>query len=176
MKGLVPLNLAAAIAFATTIATAAAFPPPFLCEQYCRAKGYGCNDFRIGANKLLSCAQACHMRLELRVPQYECRSYCRSPSFLYPQGRRKPDACSLTVAGHVYPLCSSSKCTRHVFQRENAWGETSCEDGVCGSEPCFDGCNVMGDAMVALLDNIYASKDNTSNDLAANCCEPERYA
>lgn len=174
MKGRVPLYLAAAVTF-TAAAASAAFPPPFLCEQYCRAKGYGCNDFRVGANKLLSCAQACHMRLKLRVPQYECRSYCRSSNRMIKPGRA-PDACSLTIAGHVYPLCSSSKCTRHVFQRENAWGETSCEDGVCGSEPCFDGCNVMGDAMVALLDNIYASKDNTSNDLAANCCEPERYA
>eukprot|EP00946_MAST-07B_sp_MAST-7B-sp1_P001918 g1918.t1 len=158
------------LAFGAVLATASppAFPPDDLCAHYCRAKGYGCNDFRVGANRRLSCAQACHMRLKLKIGQYKCREYCQTATFWRPG--LAPDACNLVVAGHEYHMCSSA-CGRHVFVRESVWGEEKCTEGVCGSEPCLDGCAIMSDELNVLLETYYGADDNGTTATKKNASE-----
>jgi hypothetical protein len=97
------------------------------CENYCNAKGYGCNDYRTGANQLLSCSQACHMRLELQQSSLQCASLCdRTPS----------SGCTLTVAGHTYQMCHT--CSKQVFMKHGI----ECRFGVCETKACYDGCSV----------------------------------
>ena len=97
------------------------------CENYCNAKGYGCNDYRTGANQLLSCSQACHMRLELQQSTLQCSSYC---------DRTSNSGCTLAVAGHTYQMCHT--CSKHVFMKHGI----ECRFGVCGTKACYDGCSV----------------------------------
>merc|ERR1712054_646772 len=75
------------------------------CLELCQAKGYGCSDYRVGANQMLSCAQACYMRTTLGVEEEQCRSHC---------ARNGGSGCSLTVAGHRFDMCW--RCDDHVTQ------------------------------------------------------------
>merc|ERR1711988_1632766 len=60
------------------------------CAAFCAKKHFGCLDYRKGANQMLSCAQACHMRVALDQSKDQCMSRC---------DRHGNSGCTLTVNG-----------------------------------------------------------------------------
>jgi hypothetical protein len=77
---------------------------------------------------MLSCAQACHMRVKLAQTQDQCEERC---------DRRGDSGCSLSVNGEVLSMCS--RCEKHIFSRGN---DKTCKFGVCSQDACRTGCGV----------------------------------
>ena len=115
------------------------------CVSMCKRKGYGClTNPRVGANQMISCAQACHMRTVLAQTAQQCEKHC---------ARNGQSGCSLRVAGgHTYSMCS--RCADHITFRGDG---TKCAFGVCGQQECRDGCRFGGTAATAAA--AAASKD-----------------
>ena len=116
------------------VATTNSFSDHEYCRKYCLSKRYGCNDFNIGSNQLLSCAQSCHMRNVLNVTEAFCLSKC---------DRNMRSGCALVVKQHVYDLCGT--CERQSFNRKPHLKEYrmyKCDRGVCSRDACIDGCRV----------------------------------
>ena len=107
------------------------------CVAMCKRKGYGClANPRVGANQMISCAQACHMRTVLAQTAQQCEKHC---------ARNGQSGCSLRVAGgHTYSMCS--RCADHITFRGDG---TKCAWGVCGQQECRDGCRFGGAAATA---------------------------
>jgi hypothetical protein len=98
------------------------------CAAFCEKKGFGCLDYRTGANQMLSCAQACHMRVKLAQTQDQCAGKC---------DRHGSSGCSLKVNGQVLSMCG--RCEKHVFQKGDG---NMCNFGVCSADACKTGCSV----------------------------------
>merc|ERR1739844_71365 len=94
------------------------------CSSKCQAAGYCCNDYKIGSNQMISCAQACMMRTRgtsWADMATEKHWICN---------RNGGSGCSLWVKGHEYPFCSDCQDLTHNPQCK--WGVQSpaaCEYG-----------------------------------------------
>merc|ERR1711959_260969 len=97
-------------------ATAAAF-----CKKKCQAKGFCCNDFRVGSNQMLSCAQACMIRAR-GTSQQQCEGHC---------DRNGQSGCQKTIGAHTYSMCSRCKDLK-----------ASCPWGVHKKKECTVGCTM----------------------------------
>merc|ERR1712151_825731 len=77
--------------------------PEDYCAFSCKAAGYCCNDYRVGSNQMISCAQACMMRTRgasLADMATENRGLC---------DRNGASGCFLDVGGRQYSFCSQCK-------------------------------------------------------------------
>eukprot|EP00419_Tripos_fusus_P046786 CAMPEP_0172834484 /NCGR_PEP_ID=MMETSP1075-20121228/25082_1 /TAXON_ID=2916 /ORGANISM="Ceratium fusus, Strain PA161109" /LENGTH=295 /DNA_ID=CAMNT_0013677393 /DNA_START=35 /DNA_END=920 /DNA_ORIENTATION=- len=89
------------------------------CASHCKNREFCCNDYTIGSNQMISCAQACIMRTR-GLPREDCRRHCdRGPS----------SGCSKVVQGNKYSFCSSCtdltnnpKCRHGVASPDDAIG------------------------------------------------------
>lgn len=88
------------------------------CHDACEAAGFCCNDFRVGANQYLSCAQACMIR-KRGSPAETCKNECEKPQH----------GCSVAVAGFNYDVC-------HVCDDLRQ----DCPYGVMSHKACEYGC------------------------------------
>lgn len=88
------------------------------CERKCRAAGFCCNNFEIGANQYLSCAQGCMIRKRGATVD-SCRVSCLHRG------------CHLDVAGHDYFSCGACRDLK-----------PSCPYGVMSQLPCAHGCGL----------------------------------
>lgn len=122
------------------------------CAVFCQAHRFGCNSAAAGsANQMLSCAQACHMRLALKLTWAQCHPHC---------ARTPHSGCELTVAGHAYALCG--RCARHEFTGPD---DHVCTFGVCSNRACVEGCLVPEDFNANAT---AAEADTIKNDEAGN--------
>ena len=92
------------------------------CAMNCRASGFCCNDFRVGSNQLISCAQACMMR-ERGTIEDACHAQC--------DDRNNNRACETVEQGHSYSHCGTC-----------ADMDDTCPHGVQNEDACHMGCNV----------------------------------
>merc|ERR1711959_272458 len=97
-------------------ATAAAF-----CKKQCASRGFCCNDFRVGSNQMISCAQACMIRAR-GSSQQQCQTHCN---------RNGQSGCQKTIGQHLYSMCSRCKDLK-----------PSCTWGVHKKEECAIGCTM----------------------------------
>jgi len=97
-------------------ATAAAF-----CKKQCASRGFCCNDFRVGSNQMISCAQACMIRAR-GSSQQQCQTHCN---------RNGQSGCQKTIGQHLYSMCSVCKDLK-----------PSCPWGVHKKEECTIGCTM----------------------------------
>jgi len=88
------------------------------CHEKCSAAGFCCNDFQVGSNQYLSCAQGCMIRAR-GSPAQECQVACLH------------HGCHLTMNGHDYRSCDVC-----------ADKKPSCPYGVMSQKPCHYGCVV----------------------------------
>jgi len=89
------------------------------CEKKCRAAGFCCNNYEIGANQFLSCAQGCMMR-KRGAPADSCRVSCLHRG------------CHYDVDGHSYFSCGVCNDLK-----------PSCPYGVMSQLPCAHGCGIV---------------------------------
>eukprot|EP00941_MAST-03F_sp_MAST-3F-sp1_P003132 g3132.t1 len=85
------------------------------CENQCKKKGFCCNDHTIGSNQLLSCAQACVIRIR-GTDETTCLSVVKD--------LKQNRGCSRRVNGKTYHFC----------QRCNDLNEVECSDSPHGVE------------------------------------------
>eukprot|EP01050_Picozoa_sp_SAG11_P028959 SAG11_NODE_7963_length_1077_cov_1.295501_1_plen_249_part_01 len=96
------------------------------CAEECRSLGFCCNDYTVGSNRLLSCAQACMIRARGATAE-QCTGHCDEVE----AGRNNADSCSRTIGGHAYSFCQS--CTDL---------DDTCPHGVQSGLACAAGCSV----------------------------------
>eukprot|EP00942_MAST-04A_sp_MAST-4A-sp1_P008781 g8781.t1 len=94
-----------------------------MCYDYCQSKSFCCNDYKTGSNQLLSCAQACMIRMrDSGLSKKDCKAnYCDG----------KQNGCSLEVKGFKYDMCQ--KCSDLTDK---------CPHGVQDEKPCMAGCDM----------------------------------
>ena len=107
-------------------------PPPGAwdeqrCADECRALGYCCGDHTVGSNQLLSCSQACMIRVRGSSAAV-CTAACDEER-----------GCSRTVNGHAYGMCGS--CEDLDLDGD---GTLECVHGVQSTQACHVGCG-LGD-------------------------------
>merc|ERR1712066_724853 len=88
--------------------------PEDYCAFSCKAAGYCCNDYTVGSNQMISCAQACMMRTlgtSWADMATENHSLC---------ARNGASGCSLQVGGRQYSFCSS--CSDLTDSPQCKWG------------------------------------------------------
>ena len=91
------------------------------CHDECAALGFCCNDFSVGSNQLLSCAQACMVRAR-GAGADTCSQACDEQD--------ASRGCARTVGGHTYHMCQAC----HDL-------DDSCPHGVQqGAGACQAGC------------------------------------
>ena len=106
-------------------AAMAEFDDSETCRQECAAAGFCCNDWLVGSNQLISCAQACMIR-KRGTPQAECEDKCTTRE----QNRR----CETHVNGFTYTHCSTCDDL-----------DDTCPHGVQDdSNACQTGCAMQG--------------------------------
>lgn len=101
--------------------------PDEYCSFRCKEAGYCCNDYKVGSNQMISCAQACMMRtLGTTWTQMasEKSGLCR---------RDGGSGCELTVGGRSYPFCSSC---------QDLTASPSCRHGVASQGACDFGASL----------------------------------
>merc|ERR1711957_418318 len=101
--------------------------PGEYCSSACRAAGFCCNDFAVGSNQMISCAQACMMRVRgSSLPEMLTASngLCE---------RNGGSGCSLSVKGHGYSFCS--RCS-------DLTDTPKCRFGVASSDACNYGASL----------------------------------
>ena len=91
-----------------------------MCADECASQGFCCNDFTIGSNQLLSCAQACMIRMR-GAEQPTCEAVCHD--------RAANRGCSTTHDGFTYGHCASCDDL-----------DATCPHGVQSSAACEAGC------------------------------------
>mmetsp|Transcript_63450 Transcript_63450/g.127232 ORF Transcript_63450/g.127232 Transcript_63450/m.127232 type:complete len:196 (-) Transcript_63450:166-753(-) len=116
------------------------------CAEECQSRGFCCNDFKIGSNQMISCAQACMIRAR-GTTKHDCEGHC---------DRHEQSGCSETVGGHTYHLCQDC---------EDLTNEAKCHHGVQSPLACETGCSIdVGDSGflkvgdVATFDLFYAER------------------
>ena len=90
------------------------------CRRECAAAGFCCNDWAVGSNQLISCAQACMIR-KRGSSQTECDEKCTA--------REANPRCQTSINGFTYSHCSTCDDL-----------DDSCPHGVQGVEACRAGC------------------------------------
>merc|ERR1712066_735779 len=98
------------------------------CSAKCQAAGYCCNDPSVGSNQMISCAQACMMRL--RGSTWEEMASSRGGHCQ----RNGGSGCGLTVGGHTYSFCSACK---------DLTQSAKCKWGVASHEACDFGASLV---------------------------------
>lgn len=93
------------------------------CAAMCKAKGHCCNDWKIGSNQMVSCAQACEMRLN-GVSKQNCTNTVNEFASKKGQG-----GCTLKFAKKAVSLCRRCKDL-----------SKTCPHGVQSGKPGLDGC------------------------------------
>lgn len=122
--------------FAVRRETAAAVHAEEWCSSECRRRRFCCNDWTIGSNQHISCAQACMIRAR-GLGEGACRPHC---------ARHGQSGCFEQIGGQTYGFCSS--CQDLTSAPECKWGVASpraCEVG-CGLDPhasAVDGGEVL---------------------------------
>jgi len=101
--------------------------PQEYCSFKCQAAGYCCNDFRVGSNQMISCAQACMMRVR-GAPAHQMLGWMGRGGLCRRTGS---SGCSLTVGGHRYSFCS--RCSDLTSDPKCKWGVASSDACVFGS-------------------------------------------
>merc|ERR1740121_1772751 len=113
------------------------------CAAKCRAAGFCCNDYLVGSNQFVSCAQACMMRARgasvEELVSGQDGGICR-----------RERSCSVQVQGWQYTMCS--ECSDLTGDSQCAHGVPSvaaCEYGASLAAPtsqdyCFFACKAMG--------------------------------
>lgn len=91
--------------------------PEDYCAFRCKAAGYCCNDYRVGSNQMISCAQSCMMRT-LGTSWSRLSSWRRGLC-----ARSGRSGCSLAVSGYTYGFCSA--CQDLTQDRKCRWGVES---------------------------------------------------
>lgn len=86
------------------------------CKAECAGAGFCCNDFQVGSNQYLSCAQGCMIRARGSSAD-ECQVACLH------------HGCHLNVKGHDYRSCDQCHDKK-----------PSCPYGVMSQKPCHYGC------------------------------------
>lgn len=89
------------------------------CERKCSAAGFCCNNYEIGANQFLSCAQGCMIR-KRGASADSCRVSCLHRG------------CHYGVGGHSYFSCGVCKDLK-----------PTCPYGVMSQLPCAHGCGLV---------------------------------
>jgi len=89
------------------------------CERKCQAAGFCCNNWEIGANQFLSCAQGCMIR-KRGAPVDSCRVSCLHRG------------CHYDTGGQSYFTCGKCDDLR-----------PSCPYGVMSQLPCAHGCGLV---------------------------------
>ena len=92
------------------------------CAIECDAVGYCCNDWTVGSNQLISCAQACMIAYH-GAPQTECTGLCAN--------RMLNPACSTSHNGITYSHCASCDDL-----------DATCPHGVQDDAACNTGCGL----------------------------------
>jgi len=97
--------------------------PEDYCAFSCQSAGYCCNDYKVGSNQMISCAQACMMRTlgASLADMTQRRGLC---------DRNGASGCSLAVGGRWYSFCS---------QCSDLTDRPQCKWGVAGSYACYYG-------------------------------------
>jgi hypothetical protein len=101
--------------------------PEDYCFFSCKAAGYCCNDYRVGSNQMISCAQACMMRTlgaSWSAIATTHGGIC---------DRNGGSGCSLDVGGRQYSFCSSCA---------DLTGTSQCQWGVASSAACDFGASL----------------------------------
>jgi len=92
-----------------------------LCAKECKSQGFCCNNYKIGSNQMISCAQACMIRTR-GLDQASCASHCN---------RNGGSGCSKTINGHTYSFCH--RCN-------DLTNSPKCSHGVASPNACQTGC------------------------------------
>jgi len=107
------------------------------CAKKCLDLGFCCNDFNIGSNQLLSCAQACMIRAR-GESETECRrthiiiGNIRGDAFHgLAYSEPTPTKCQVEIGGRAYSLCKTCKDLTD-----------QCTFGVMGALPGLKGCSM----------------------------------
>lgn len=101
--------------------------PEEYCSSACKAAGFCCNDFAVGSNQMISCSQACMMRVRgssLADMLTASDGVCK---------RTGASGCSLSVNGHDYSFCS------HCGDLTDS---PKCSFGVASSDACDYGASL----------------------------------
>lgn len=109
-----------------TVTDPEAWMPDF-CSTKCRAAGYCCNDYTVGSNQMISCAQACMMRARGSTWQEMAVAnggLCQ---------RTGASGCTLKVNGNSYGFCSA--CT-------DLTESPQCNGGATTSDACDYGASL----------------------------------
>jgi len=91
------------------------------CAAECKSQGWCCNDYKIGSDQQISCAQACMIRA-LGLDQVSCTSHCN---------RNGRSGCSKVINGKQFSFCSSCK---------DLTNNLKCKPWGVGPGACVAGC------------------------------------
>merc|ERR1711957_629026 len=93
------------------------------CAAMCKAKGHCCNDYKVGSNQMVSCAQACEMRIS-GVSKQNCQNKVNEFASKKGQG-----GCRLSFGNKNVGLCNRCKDL-----------DKTCPHGVQNGKAGLDGC------------------------------------
>merc|ERR1740117_999436 len=96
------------------------------CAAMCKAKGHCCNDYKIGSNQMVSCAQACEMRIS-GVSKQNCQNKVNEFASKKGQG-----GCRLQFGKKNVSLCNRCKDL-----------DKTCPHGVQNGKAGLDGCAAL---------------------------------
>jgi len=91
------------------------------CAAECKSQGFCCNNYKIGSNQMISCAQACMIRTR-GLSQAMCTSHC---------SRHGGSGCRKKINRDTYRFCS--RCT-------DLTNSPKCAHGVASPDACQTGC------------------------------------
>merc|ERR1712160_36844 len=96
------------------------------CAAMCKAKGHCCNDYKVGSNQMVSCAQACEMRIS-GVSKQNCQNKVNEFASKKGQG-----GCRLSFGKKTVGLCNRCKDL-----------DRTCPHGVQNGKAGLDGCAAL---------------------------------
>jgi len=96
------------------------------CAAMCKAKGHCCNDYKVGSNQMVSCAQACEMRIS-GVSKQNCQNKVNEFASKKGQG-----GCRLQFGKKNVSLCNRCKDL-----------DKTCPHGVQNGKAGLDGCAAL---------------------------------
>merc|ERR1711957_680948 len=96
------------------------------CAAMCKAKGHCCNDYKVGSNQMVSCAQACEMRIS-GVSKQNCQNKVNEFASKKGQG-----GCRLSFGKKNVSLCNRCKDL-----------DKTCPHGVQNGKAGLDGCAAL---------------------------------
>merc|ERR1712160_136705 len=96
------------------------------CAAMCKAKGHCCNDYKVESNQMVSCAQACEMRIS-GVSKQNCQNKVNEFASKKGQG-----GCRLSFGKKTVGLCNRCKDL-----------DKTCPHGVQNGKAGLDGCAAL---------------------------------